>query len=207
MTERVNWEKGSKTYHSDIECRNYSPGRAPHVNADRAAAESEGLSPCDDCVGRVSPRWRRRGFLAAVGGALAGMIGYAPIAHEEATLPADVSVTDTTVNPENGLIYAMEIQVRNKREEPISPIVIPWGRGQQSQLPWPVTTEPAQIGGWEVKTIQAELPEQARGMANMPTGTRISVRVFDRGTEKRAGTELVVNNPYGEDSADRPPGE
>jgi hypothetical protein len=101
----------------------------------------------------------------------------------------------------------MDIRVRNKREEAISPTVIPWGRGQQSQLPWPVTTEPPQIDPWEVKTIHAELPDRARGMANMPTGTRISVRVFDRGTEKRAGTELVVNNPHGKDSADRPPGE
>jgi hypothetical protein len=207
MTERVNWEEGSETYHTDIECRNYSPTGAPHVNADRSAAETEGLSPCSGCVDRVSPRWRRRGVLGAVAGALAGMIAYAPIAHDEAALRADISVTDTTVNPENGLIYAMDIRVQNKRDEPISPIVIPWGRGQQSQLPWPVTTEPAQIDPWEVKTIHAELPDRARGMANMPTGTRISVRVFDRGTEKRAGTELVVNNPHGKDSADRPPGE
>jgi hypothetical protein len=189
----VVWEAGSDTFHAELECENYEPADN-HVYGPRDDAVDRGLQPCPRCVDRVSGRWRRRGVLAAAGGGLATMIGAAPGGHAAATLDADLRVVDWQPAHED-LIVALTLELSNHSAGPIDPVVIPWGRSRQSQLPWQTD---ATVPAGETRQFEAVDPgyaaEEKNAVALFQGYTNV-VRVYNRGTEQRCETRFRVGEP------------
>jgi hypothetical protein len=199
--ERVVHEAGGQVYHSGLDCERLEYQR-DNVDRLRMDADADGLEPCPGCVDGLSDRWRRRTLMATVGAGVVALVGALPGAHREAMLDADVELVGTTVDADTALVVGMQLRVANHESEPVDPVVIPWGRSQQSQLPWPRDVEGGEIPAGETRLVDARLTGKQARMVGLGTGYRNTVRIFDRGTEARAIEHFVARNPHGADTAD-----
>lgn len=200
--DRVYHRQDDETYHSTIDCDAFELAGAAVVSDPRRDADDTGGQPCPECVDRLSPAWRRRGVLAAGVAGLAAILGSTPLSHDEATLNADAELRSVDVDAESTLIYGIHIDVKNHELEPIDPLVIPWGRSQGSQLPWPTEVEGDAIPPGETRTVHAVLEDDARLDVGLATGYRNVARIFDTGTEARTRVFFTEHNPHGPDSPD-----
>jgi hypothetical protein len=184
----------AEVYHSELECEAYQPPARAHVNIPRETADAEGKRPCPRCVDRLSGRWRRRGLLAAIGAGAAGLVGLAPAAHAEATLDATLELRDWS--GDDTLIHSLTLGITNHEAEPIAPVVIPWGRARQSQLPWAHDSDPIPPGatGEVVARDPGADTDDAQSTA-LIQGYQNTVRVYDRGSEARAALQFRVGDP------------
>jgi hypothetical protein len=193
MTEGVCAERGGQTYHAELECEAYEPDDA-HRYLPREAAEEEGLDPCDRCVDKLSGRWRRRGLLTAIAAGGASLAAVAPLAHAEATLDADVELVDWRA--EGKVIHHIRLGITNHETDPLDPVIIPWGRSRQSQLPWKHDTEGIPSGERrEVLAVDPGWYVEGRQSTGLFTGYTNTVRVYDSGTEARAALRFSVGEP------------
>jgi len=181
-------------YHTELECEAYRPQPRAHINIPRETAEAEGGRPCPRCVDRLSGRWRRRGLLGAIGAGAAGLVGLAPAAHAEATLDASLELRDWF--GDGDLIHSLTLGITNHEPDPLDPVVIPWGRARQSQLPWSHDSDAIHPG----TTAEVVVRDPGYGRADAQStaliqGYQNTVRVYDRGTEARVALQFRVGDP------------
>lgn len=135
---------------------------------------------------------RRRTFLASGIGTV-GMLGATlPRAHEDATLAADLAVTDVTwtrVEKEYGLeASGLSVWVHSRIDEPIEPVVLVWGRYRWMMQSWPILEGPDRIDPGEDVELHVTAPDEATQLYPQQSA---QVTVVQKGTERRAKTTFV----------------
>lgn len=138
---------------------------------------------------------RRRAFLGVAGAATTAVIGALPHYHRQATLPVEVAVTDWTAVTIDGqrLVDAITLRLTHNGADPVDPVFLTWGQGRQSQLSWPVAepTDPGlEPGAKQEYRIRARESEDAADI-RLVVGQPAAVRIYDRGTERRAAVRFV----------------
>lgn len=142
---------------------------------------------------------RRRFLQGAIGGSAAVLVGAAPVASADATLNAEVDVLEAARDL-TGDIGFLTIDVTNTRPAgggPFVPVPHVWGLSRQTQMAWP----PArgyypELAPAETATLVLDAPGGAESVRLIPEKPAM-VRVFARGTERRAETKF-----YPEDHVD-----
>lgn len=136
--------------------------------------------------------WSRRAVLATAVGGLGALIGTAPAAHADATLAADLDVIEYDLIA--GAVSSVVLRVTNRRDpgdEPIDPVVLGWGQGRQSLLPWEIANDQLLPPG-VTRDLQLRAPgdwddDHLRFVTEQPA----LLRLFDKGTERRADVRFM----------------
>jgi len=134
---------------------------------------------------------------AVVGGLIASGLAAlgltAPMAHDQTTLDADVTVTSALVD-RTGQVGSLVVEISNTRPpdgDAMTPVPHVWGVGRQTQMAWPPERgEYPSLKPGET----AELVLSATGTetsVRLKPGQRAMVRVFAKGTELRAETTFT----------------
>lgn len=136
---------------------------------------------------------RREVITGALAGSAAVVLGTVPKATAEATLDAAVRVLEAArdLSGDIGFLTVVVTNTRPAGGEPFVPVPHVWGLGRQTQMAWPPArgAYPTLAPG-ESATLVLDAPgedQSVRLIADKPA----MVRVFARGTERRAETRFV----------------
>jgi len=132
--------------------------------------------------------WSRRALLASVAGGAGLLVGLAPRAHADATLPADVRVTDWATN-EHG-VSDLWFELTSSADRPIDPAPICWGAEREAQQPWTIVNGPGTVAPGATATYHITVPVDSPDVHLLP-GERAILFVYDRGRDVRTQTTFT----------------
>jgi len=132
--------------------------------------------------------WSRRAVLASVAGGAGLLAGLAPRAHADATLPADVTVTDWMTNDYG--VSELWFELTSRTGRPIEPAPICWGAEREAQQPWTIVDGPETVDPSETATYHITVPVDSPDVHLLP-GERAILFVYDRGRDVRTQTTFT----------------
>lgn len=130
----------------------------------------------------------RRAILVSAAAGIAGLVGLAPRAHAEATLDADVTVTDWRATDDG--VGDLWLELDSRATEPIDPACICWGAKRQAQQPWKVVDGPRPLAPGASATYHITTPIPSPDVHLVP-GKRAILFVYDSGRDARASDVFV----------------